>query len=85
MGIAAGIVVYIITWWTVLFTVLPLGVKTPDNPEVGIASSAPINPRLGYKFLLTSLISACIWVVIYVLIDIKIIDFRDIAAHMRLD
>jgi len=85
MGIVSGIVVYLITWWTVLFMVLPFGVKTPDVPAEGEAGSAPINPRIREKFIATSILAAVIWCVIYVLIDIKIMDFREIASQMRME
>ena len=37
-----GILVYVIIWWLVLFMVLPWGVKVPEEPEPGHASSAPV-------------------------------------------
>ena len=47
MGWIAGIFVYFLIWWVVLFAVLPWGVQVPDNPEPGHAPSAPINPHTG--------------------------------------
>lgn len=63
-----GIVLYIIIWWTVLFTMLPIGVRVPQNPEPGIATSAPEHPRLLKKVIWTSLVSVVVWLLIYALI-----------------
>ncbi len=63
-----GFVLYVIVWWTVLFTMLPIGVRVPSNPEPGIATSAPERPNLGRKVIWTSLLSIVIWLLIYGLI-----------------
>ena len=83
MGPVSGIVVYLITWWVVLFMVLPLGVRTPDAPAAGHAPSAPARPRIRHKFLLTTIIAAVIWVVIYAIIEAELISFREMARDLR--
>lgn len=75
MGIVSGIVVYLCVWWTVLFAVLPWGVRQPDVPETGIVG-APVNPNLKKKLVATTLISAVIWAIIWVMIEYKVVDFR---------
>lgn len=64
MPIVAGIMVYFVIWWVVLFAVLPFGVQIDGNVEKGFASSAPNNPHLGWKFLVTTLVAAFIWGII---------------------
>jgi len=81
MGWLAGIYVYLIVWWLVLFTVLPWGVKVPDKPEPGHASSAPINPLLGRKLIITTLIAALVWGLIDLVILSGWISFRDMASR----
>lgn len=51
------ILVYVVCWWMVLFMVLPFGVRMADSPVQGHAPSAPANPRLKRKLLITSLIA----------------------------
>ena len=82
MGIVSGIVVYLITWWVVLFAILPWGVRTPDTPDPGHAPSAPVKPRLRVKFAVTSLVAAVIWVGIFALVQSDLISFRRTAAGM---
>ncbi|MGE0667468.1 MAG: DUF1467 family protein [Sphingomonadales bacterium] len=65
MGLVSGIVVYVILWWLVFFTMLPLGVKTHDDEgtahEPGHAHSAPLKPYMWRKVLAASLIAAVLW------------------------
>lgn len=82
MNILSGIVVYFITFWTVLFAVLPWGNRAQDIPEGGQYGGAPINPRIKQKFVVTAMISAVIWVVIFLMVHFEVIHFRDIARTM---
>ena len=76
MGWIAGVFVYALIWFIVLFTVLPWGVKIPDNPEPGHAPSAPVNPHIGVKLVATSLVSAVIWVIVWYVMQSGWISFR---------
>jgi predicted secreted protein len=76
MGWVSGVFIYVLIWFVVLFTVLPWGVKIPDNPEPGHAPSAPINPRIGVKLVATSLVSAVVWAVVWYVMQSGWISFR---------
>lgn len=76
MGWVSGIVVYLMVWWMVIFMVLPFGVKPPEEPEPGHAPSAPDRPLLWRKAAITTVISAVIWVIIYVAITQHWVQFR---------
>jgi predicted secreted protein len=78
----SGIVVYLLIWWVVLFTVLPWKSRPPRHPRTGHATSAPKAPNLGVKFVATSVIAGFLWLVVYLLIDQGFIDYRAIAMHM---
>ena len=69
MTLMSGLVVYFCLWWVVLYAVLPWGVRTSDTPEKGHAASAPTNPRLGMKFLVTTLIAGVFWGAVYVFME----------------
>lgn len=77
MSWVSGLAIYAVIWWLVLFAVLPWGVRVPENPEKGHATSAPANPRLGLKVLVTSVVAAVVWVALYLLLDSGLISFRD--------
>ncbi|EKE09764.1 MAG: hypothetical protein ACD_16C00111G0008 [uncultured bacterium] len=70
MSFATGFLLYIMIWVVVLFMTLPWGVRIPDTVEPGHATSAPENPYMGVKVLVTSLLSALIWIVGYLVLSI---------------
>ena len=77
MSLAPGIMVYVVLWWIVLFTVLPWGAEPPANPQPGHATSAPEKPRLLLKFAVTTVIAAVIFAALYWFIDAGFVSFRD--------
>jgi predicted secreted protein len=82
MDIASGIVVFLITWWVVLFTVLPWGVTRDDGGPETTGPGAPKDPKLKKKFIVTTLISVVVWVIIYALIEMQIVDLYEIGRQM---
>lgn len=82
MNLTSGLFVYFVTYWTVLFCVLPWGNQAEVNPVVGNAPSAPANPRLKQKFIATGVVAAVIWVIIEVLIVSNVINFHDAARRL---
>jgi len=68
MSFMTGLLLYVVIWVVILFMVLPWGVRIPDKVEKGHATSAPENPHMGIKLLVTSLISALLWVVAYLVL-----------------
>lgn len=82
MSIFTGVIVYLLVFWTVLFMVLPWGNQAKDKTETGMAGSAPANPRIKKKFLITFVISAVIWAIISILIHMDVIDFYEISRQM---
>jgi predicted secreted protein len=78
MGWVSGIAVYIVIWWLVIFMVLPWGVQPIERGDVekGHAASAPLRPRMLRKMAITTLISAVLWLIAYVIIQSDLISFR---------
>jgi predicted secreted protein len=64
MSIAGAIALYFIIWWTVLFAILPFGVRSQaESGEVtaGTEPGAPIAPRMRSKALWTTIIAAIVF------------------------
>ena len=76
MNWVSGIATYVVTWWVVLFVILPFGVKPADRPEPGMAPSAPERLRLWLKAAATTLVAAAVWMVIYAVVRFDLIDLR---------
>ena len=84
MGPITGIAIYLTIWWTVLFAVLPLGVQS--HYEAGIDKGdggdpgAPVDPKLGRKFLTTTWISAILFAILWCVIHFGLIKFSGLPA-----
>lgn len=82
MTLTTGLAIYFIVWWLVLFTVLPFGARShheADVPvEAGNAPSAPLNPRILFKFAVTTIISGVAFAAVYAIIEYQLIDFDSI-------
>ncbi len=76
MTIFSGILVYAVIWWLVLFTVLPWGVRRIERPEPGHAVEAPANPRILFKFTVTTLIATVLFAIAWLLIESDLVSFR---------
>jgi predicted secreted protein len=64
MPLTFAIAIYVVLWWTVLFAVLPIGVRTQAEDGVvvpGTPESAPTAPRLLRVVLVTTLISGLLF------------------------
>ena len=75
MGLVSGFVVFFIIWWIALFTVLPFSLVRDETGK-------PDDPKLRQKFIFTTMLSVALWVVVYSLIAVELIDFRAIAEMM---
>ena len=81
MGITGSIIVYVMIWWIIFFSVLPIGIQS--NKEVfkekigGTDPGAPKNPEIAKKFFFTTLITTIIFAVIYYLVKIDLLNLRE--------
>jgi predicted secreted protein len=73
---ATGIMVYVVIWWTVIFAVLPLGVRRAQDPVPGTERGAPERPELLRKILVTSAVAAVVWLLWYVVWGLDVFSFR---------
>ena len=71
MSIVEWVVTYIISWWIVLFMVLPFWVRPSAKPIPGQAMSAPENPQLKRKFIITSLLALIPTLIIFSIMDAR--------------
>ena len=60
--------------------VLPFGAKAPEQVEEGHATSAPAKPRMMLKLIITTALSAILFIFVYLIIASDIFSFRDLAG-----
>ena len=88
MSLPLGLAIYFICWWIVLFTMLPIGVKTQEEAgtvEPGTPESAPVMPRLFPKLVATTIISAIVFAFIYAIVVHQVITLDDIPFLPKYD
>jgi predicted secreted protein len=72
MKLASAIAIYFVIWWTVLFAVLPFGVRNADEAgeavQQGHEAGAPVVHGLVKKFLITTAIAAAVFAAVYLAI-----------------
>ena len=71
-----GFLVYMIIWWVVVFTILPIGIRKEDRLEKGHAEGAPKNPLILKKFVITSLIAFVLWLIVFYIIKEGILSYQ---------
>jgi len=77
LGIATGLAIYLVTWWTVLFAILPIGVRGQyeDGDVVeGSEPGAPVSPGLKRKAWWTTVAASAVWLVIFAIAEFGLID-----------
>ena len=86
MGFTFSLALYFIIWWTVLFAVLPFGVRTQDEDGVvvpGTPGSAPTKPRFQMVLAVTTLASAVVFAITYAVIVYQVINLDWITPGVR--
>ena len=84
MSLTLGIAIYVVLWWTVLFAVLPIGVRTQgeDGAVVpGTPESAPSAPRLVRVALLTTLISGLLFGAAWAAVGYGLVDLAKLLGR----
>ena len=79
MSVTLGIAIYIVIWWTVLFAVLPIGVRTQGEDGLivpGTPESAPTKPRLLRVALLTTAIATLLFAVAWLVMRYGLVDLQ---------
>ena len=77
VGLVNGLVVFLITWWLVLFTMLPIGVRSQEEGgEVleGSEPGAPMAPMLAKKAWWTTVATSVIWIIYFAIAESGLIE-----------
>ncbi|MBI1235298.1 DUF1467 family protein [Hyphobacterium indicum] len=81
MNFVTGLVVYLIAWWITLFTILPLGITgQAESGEIvpGTESGAPVVANFKGKAWLTTVTTAIIWLLLFIVLEFQLISLNDI-------
>ncbi|MEM9432587.1 MAG: DUF1467 family protein [Pseudomonadota bacterium] len=87
MAITSALVVYAVLWFLTLFCVLPIRMRSQSDTgriEPGTPASAPSDPQMRRKFLITSLIAFALWVPLVLAIVFGVINVDTINLYDRI-
>ena len=72
-------IIYIIIWWIVFFTILPIDVNRQKSIKIeGEDTGSPENPKMLKKFIYCTGVTTVIFMIIYLLIKYEILNLRSI-------
>ena len=78
MSITGSIVIYVIIWWIVFFSLLPIDVNRNKNIKIeGEDSGSPENPKILKKFIYTTILSSVLFSIIYFLVQYNYLNLRN--------
>ena len=78
MSITGSVVIYVIIWWIVFFSILPIDVNRKKNLKVeGEDPGSPENPKIIKKFIYTTIISTIVFLIIYYLVQYNYLNLRN--------
>ena len=79
MSVTGFAIIYIIIWWIVFFTILPIDVNRLKSVKIeGEDAGSPENPKMLKKFIYCTGITTLIFMIIYLLIKYEILNLRSI-------
>ena len=70
-------IMYVIIWWIVFFTILPIDVNRQKSIKIdGEDTGSPENPKMLKKFIYCTGITTVIFMIIYLLIKYEYLNLR---------
>ena len=78
MSITGSIVIFVIIWWIVFFSLLPIDVNRIKKKTIeGEDPGSPENPKILKKFIYTTVISSVFFLIIYYLVQYNFLNLRN--------
>ena len=72
-------IIYIIIWWIVFFTILPIDVNRQKSIKIdGEDAGSPENPKMLKKFIYCTCITTFLFIIIFLLMKFEYLNLRNI-------
>ena len=79
MNLTGSIIIYVLIWWIVFFSLLPVDVdRNQKNFVEGVDPGDPENTKLIKKLLYTTLITSIIFIGIFLLVKYDYLNLRNL-------
>jgi len=77
MSITGSLIIYVLIWWIIFFSLLPIDVDRKHKQIVeGIDKGSPENPRIIKKLIYTTIITSIIFIGIFMLVKYDYLNLR---------
>ena len=74
-------ILYIIIWWIIFFSILPIDVNREKSIKIdGEDAGSPENPKMLKKFIYCTGITSIIFIIIYLLIIYEYLNLRNLIS-----
>ena len=77
MSITGSLIIYVLIWWIIFFSLLPIDVDRKHKEMVeGVDKGSPENPKIIKKIIYTTIITSIIFIGIFMLVKYDYINLR---------
>ena len=77
MSITGSLIIFVLIWWIIFFSLLPIDVDRKHKEMVeGADKGSPENPKIIKKIIYTSIITSIIFVGIFMLVKYDYLNLR---------
>mgnify|MGYP001443060286 FL=1 len=81
MSITGSLIIFVLIWWIIFFSLLPIDVDRKHKEMVeGVDKGSPENPRIIKKLIYTTMISTIIFIVILMLVKYDYFNLRKLIS-----
>ena len=77
MSITGSLIIFVLIWWIIFFSLLPIDVDRKHKEMVeGVDKGSPENPKIIRKIIYTTIITSFIFIGIFMLVKYDYLNLR---------
>ncbi len=77
MSITGSLIIFVLIWWIIFFSLLPIDVDRKHKEMVeGVDKGSPENPKIVKKIIYTTIITSIIFIGIFMLVKYDYLNLR---------
>ena len=77
MSITGSLIIFVLIWWIIFFSLLPIDVDRKHKQMVeGVDKGSPENPKMIKKIIYTTIITSIIFIGIFMLVKYDYLNLR---------
>ena len=81
MSITGSLIIFVLIWWIIFFSLLPIDVDRKHKEMVeGVDKGSPENPKIIKKIIYTTVITSIIFIGIFTLVKYDYLNLRKLIS-----